>query len=196
MNNSEEVILEQFRIGMLAYADDLALLREDLDMIKILGSNLINTTNKVDLTVNEEKTEYLVVSRRNRNGGREQYIKIEELKFKRGSQFKYLGSMITEDNEIKTEISTRIQLANRGYYGLEKVLKSKSLSKTLKINMYMTLLRPIILYGSETWALRKTEESRLMLFERKVLRKIVDPIYDRQTNEWRKLHNVEIQGLF
>lgn len=35
-----------------------------------------------------------------------------------------------------------------------------------------------------------------MIFERKVLRKIFGPIFDRQTNEWRKLHNVELQGLF
>jgi hypothetical protein len=85
----------------------------------------------VGLTVNEKKTNYLVASLRNRNGGREQYIKVEELKFKRVSQFKYLRSTITEDNDIKTEMSTRIQLANRGYYELEKVLKSKSLSKAL-----------------------------------------------------------------
>jgi hypothetical protein len=196
MNTSEGVILGQIRIRMLAYADDIALLGEDLDMIKRLESNLINTAKKVGLTVNEKKTEYLVASRRNRNGGREQYIKIEELKFKRVSQFKYLGTMMTEDKDIKTEVSTRIQLANREYYGLEKVLKSKSLSKALKIKMYMTLLRPIVLYDSETWALRKTEESRLMIFERKVLRKMFGPIYDRQTNEWRKLHNVELQGLF
>jgi hypothetical protein len=88
MNILEGVILGQIRIGMLAYADDIALLGEDLDMIKRLGSNLINTAKKVGITVNEEKTEYLVASRRNRNGGLEQYIKIEELKFKRVSQFK------------------------------------------------------------------------------------------------------------
>jgi hypothetical protein len=39
----------------------------------------------------------------------------------------------------------------------------------------MTLIRPIILYGSETWALRKTEEVRLDTFERKVLRRIYKP---------------------
>jgi len=57
-------------------------------MIKRLGSNLINTAKKVGLTINEEKTEYLVASRRNRNGSLEQYIKIEEIKFERVSQFK------------------------------------------------------------------------------------------------------------
>ncbi|VVC32205.1 Reverse transcriptase domain [Cinara cedri] len=56
MNISEGVILRQIRIGMLAYADDIALLGEDLDMIKRLGINLINTAKKVGLTVNEEKT--------------------------------------------------------------------------------------------------------------------------------------------
>jgi hypothetical protein len=46
MNTLEGVILGQIRIGMLAYADDIALLGEDLDMIKRLGSNLINTAKK------------------------------------------------------------------------------------------------------------------------------------------------------
>jgi len=86
-----------------------------------------------------------VASRRNRYDGQEQYIEIEEHKFKRVSQFKYLGSIITKDNDVKTEVSSRILQANKGYYGLEKALKLKVLSKNLKIYMYMTLLRPIVL---------------------------------------------------
>jgi len=46
----------------------------------------------------------------------------------------------------------------------------------------MTLLRPIVLYGSKTWALRKAEEQRLEVFERKVLRKIYGPVFDNETN--------------
>lgn len=54
--------------------------------------------------------------------------------FKRVVQFKYLGSMISKDNDdVKTEVSSRMQQANKGYYGLEKVLKSKALSINLKI---------------------------------------------------------------
>lgn len=104
--------------------------------------------------------------------------------------------VITQDNELKTEVSSRIQLANKGYYGLEKILKSRTLSKNLKIKIYMTLLRPIVLYGSEMWSLRKAEERRLGVFERKVLRKIFGPVFDSQTNEWRKLHNHELQMQF
>lgn len=52
------------------------------------------------------------------------------------------------------------------------------------------------LNSSETWALRKTEKSRLMIFEKKFLRKIYGPVFDSQTNEWRKLHNDDFQRLF
>ncbi|KAL4100807.1 hypothetical protein QTP88_020836 [Uroleucon formosanum] len=151
---------------------------------------------KVGLTVNDDKTEYLTVSRNSRDYGLGQHIELEGHIFKKVSLFKYLGSIITQDNELKTEVSSRIQLANKGYYGLEKVLKSRTLSKNLKIRMYMTLLRPIVMYGSETWALRKAEEQRLGVFERKVLRKIYGPVFDNQRNEWRKLHNYEIQMQF
>jgi len=83
-------------------------------MIKSLRKKLIKVTEKIRLTVNDDKTEYLVVSRNNRNYGLEQHIKLEGHKFKKVSQFKYLGSIITQDNELKTEMSLRIQLANKG----------------------------------------------------------------------------------
>jgi len=56
-------------------------------MIKHLGNKLINTAEEVGLTINEDKTEYLVASRRNGNNCQEQYIEIEEYNFKRVSQF-------------------------------------------------------------------------------------------------------------
>jgi hypothetical protein len=49
--------------------------------------------------------------------------------------------------------------------------------------MYLTLLRPIILYGTETWPLRNTEERRMAVFERKILRKIYGAYFDVLTNE-------------
>lgn len=61
----------------------------------------------------------------------------------------------------------------------------------------MTLLRPIIvLYGVETWALRKSEKLRLVIFKRKILRKMYGPVIDSQTKEWKKLNNDEFQRQF
>jgi len=58
------------------------------------------------------------------------------------------------------------------------------------------LLRPIVLYGAETWPLRKTEERRMAVFVRKILRKMYGAYFDVLTNEWRKLHNNEMQSFF
>jgi len=44
--------------------------------------------------------------------------------------------------------------------------------------------------------LRKVEEQRLGVFEGRVLRKIYGPVFDSETNEWRKLHNYELKRQF
>ncbi|KAF0769981.1 ribosome biogenesis protein TSR3 isoform X1 [Aphis craccivora] len=85
---------------------------DNIEVIKSLGKKLIKTAEKVGLTINDDKTEYLVVSRSNRNYRLEQHFELEGHKFKKVSQFKYLGSIITQDNELKTEVLSRIQLAN------------------------------------------------------------------------------------
>ncbi|VVC24729.1 Hypothetical protein CINCED_3A009682 [Cinara cedri] len=56
--------------------------------------------------------------------------------------------------------------------------------------------KPIVLYGAEIWPLRKTEERRIAVFERKVFKKMYGAYFDVLTNEWRKLHNEELQSLF
>jgi len=62
--------------------------------------------------------------------------------------------------------------------------------------MHLTFLRPIALYGAETWPLKKTEEQRMAVFEKEVLRNIFWAYFNAQTNECRKLHNDELQSLF
>jgi hypothetical protein len=55
-------------------------------------------------------------------------------------------------------------------------------------------LRPIILYGSESWALMKTEENKLKIFERKILRKIYGLI--SENGNWRSRYNHKLYQLY
>lgn len=86
------------------------------------------------------------VRRENRNRVQE-VIEVEEYRFKRMVQFKYLGSFITQNNNIKAEMSTRLQSANKCFYRLSKIFRLRAMSKNLKVRMHLTLLRPIALYG-------------------------------------------------
>lgn len=60
----------------------------------------------------------------------------------------------------------------------------------------MTLLRPVITYGAETYPLRKEDERKLIVWERKVLRKIYGPMKDSNCNESRIRTNNELGLLF
>ncbi|KAJ4430852.1 hypothetical protein ANN_19443 [Periplaneta americana] len=86
----------------------------------------------------------------------------------------------------------RINIGNAYYYSDEKLLSSSLLSKKLKLNIYKTIILPVVLYGCETWTLILREEQRLRVFKNKVLRKIFGAKRDEVTGEWRKLHNAEL----
>ena len=53
----------------------------------------------------------------------------------------------------------------------------------LKINIYRTIILPVVLYGCETWSLTLREENRLRVFEKRVLRRIFGPKRDGVTGE-------------
>ena len=79
---------------------------------------------------------------------------------------------------------------------MHNLLSSRLLSKNLKIEIYRTIILPVVLYGSETWSLTFREERRLRVFENRVLKRVFGPKRDEVTGEWRKLHNEELNDLY
>ena len=65
----------------------------------------------------------------------------------------------------------------------------------MKIKIYKTIILPVVLYGCETWSLILRGESRLRVFEKRILRRIFGPKRD-ENGEWRKLHNEELHSLY
>lgn len=104
---------------------------------------LVTMAGKVGLDINDEKTEYMMVSHRGREYRREQFMNVEGQIFKKVTHFKYLGHLLTQNNDLKMEISTRIQKGNKSFFGLGKILSTRAISTNLKVQMYMTLIRPI-----------------------------------------------------
>ena len=79
---------------------------------------------------------------------------------------------------------------------MQNLLPSSFLTKHLKIKIYRTITMPVILYGCETWSLTLREESRLRVFENRVLRSIFGTKKVEIIGEWRKLHNEELNDLY
>jgi hypothetical protein len=90
-------------------------------------------------------------------------------------------------NDMSLKIQRIIQTAKRCFFRLRKYLRSSHLSRELKFTIQKTLIRPGLLYGSETWVLTKREENQFLVFERKILRtkcspKIENGVYRRRYN--------------
>ena len=64
---------------------------------------------------------------------------------------------------------------------VQNLLSSRLLSKHLKIEIYRTIILPVVLYGCETWLLTLWEERKLRVFENMVLRRIFGPRRDEVT---------------
>jgi hypothetical protein len=101
--------------------------------------------------------------------------------------------IIENKNSNDRFIKERIQTGNKAYYANLQMLKSKIISRRYKLQIYKTLIRPVVIYGAETWTLTATEENALRRFERKVLRKIYGPVVNKGI--WRIRYNNEMCKL-
>jgi hypothetical protein len=130
------------------------------------------------------------------NVGQNWNIKIGNRLFENVSQFKYLGTTVTNQNLIQEEIKRRLNSGNACYHSIQNLLSSHLLMKNLKIRIYKTIILSVVLYGCETWSLTLREEHRLGMFENRILRRIFGPKRDEVTGEWRKPHNEELRDLY
>jgi hypothetical protein len=88
------------------------------------------------------------------------------------SQFKYLGTTVTNQNLIQEEIKRIMNSGNACYHSVQNLLSSRLLSKTVKVRIYKTIILPVVPYGSETWSLTLRKEHKLRVCENRVLRRI------------------------
>ncbi|PSN37869.1 hypothetical protein C0J52_21336 [Blattella germanica] len=76
---------------------------------------------------------------------------------------------------MEEEIRNRIILGNKAYYANKSIFVSRLATKNTKFRLYQTMIRPVVTFACETWTLKKKDIKKLLIFERKILRKIFGP---------------------
>jgi len=114
--------------------------------------------------------------------------------FEQIDDFKYLGVNINHRNNMYNEVELRINSANRAYSSLNKLLSSRMRSWATKKKMYLAYLRPIV--TCETWSTTQGDEEKLLIFERKVLRKIYRLVRNELTGDYERRINTNLKSLY
>jgi hypothetical protein len=102
-------------------------------------------------------------------------IKTANRSFEDVEKFKYLGTILTDQNCVQEEIKSRLNSGNACYHSVQSLLSSHLLSRNVKVKTCKTTILPVILHGCETLSLTLREEHRLSVSENRVLRRIFGP---------------------
>jgi hypothetical protein len=122
---------------MLAYTDDTDIISKTTRAVKEAFVNLESEAKETGLTINDSKTKFLEVTN---NPTNTQYLSVKEYKFEKVTQFKYLGTIVTSNNNRTVEINHRLLTADTCYHGMQKQLRSHFLNKKTNIKLYKMLL--------------------------------------------------------
>jgi len=93
------------------------------------------------------------------------------------------------------DLQERIKNANKTYFMLQHLFKNKNVSKKLNFRLKNTIIDKMLPYASETWILTKKDRKQLNIFERKVYRRILGPVYYNEKENWRILTSKEIYAI-
>jgi len=113
-----------------------------------------NVARKFGLQINQEKTKYVTVERKNSlKKNKIGHLKIKNYKFERVENFDYLGVILNEDNNDQTDFQERINNANKTYFMVQKFFKNKNIPKKLKLRLKNIAIDKMLTYALETWIL-------------------------------------------
>jgi hypothetical protein len=128
--------LEYKYVQIVGYAEDINFTRRSLRSAEEIFEALEMEGEEVGLKINK-KTKVLIQSKERRYP---EWISIRNVKLEVASNFTYLGTRLMNKNEELEEIQSQIQAANRAYFSILPLIKSRGISWKVQVTLYKTLI--------------------------------------------------------
>ena len=152
-------------INNLRYADDTTLMAESEEELKSL-LKVKDEREKVGLKLNIQKTKIMAFGP----------ITSWQIDGETVADFMFLGSKITADGDCSHEIKTHLLLGRKVMTNLNSILKSRDIALPPKVHLVKAVVFPMIMYGCESWTIKKAEHRRIDAFELWCCRSLLSPL--------------------
>ena len=144
-----------WNIHNLRYADDTTLMAESEEELKSLLMKMKEENEKVGLKLNIQKMKIMA------SGPITSWEKDRETVL----DFILGGSKITADGDCSHEIKRRLLLGRKVITNLDSIFKSRDIILSTKIRLVKAMVFPVVMYGCESWSIKKAERQRTDAFE-------------------------------
>ena len=145
-------------INNLRYADDTTLMAESEEELKSLLMKVKEESEKVGLKLNIQKTKITASSPITS-------WKINGETVETVTDFIFWGSKITADGDCSHEIKRLLLLGRKAMTNLDSILKSRDITLQTKVYLVKAMVFPVVMYGCESWTVKKAERLRIDAFE-------------------------------
>ncbi|KAK2880212.1 hypothetical protein Q8A73_022910 [Channa argus] len=150
----------------MMFADDIVICSESREQVEENLERWRSALENRGMKLSRSKTEYMCVNGRDPGGT----VRLQGAEVKKVQDFKYLGSTVQSNGECGKEVKRRVQAGWNGWRKVSGVLCDKRVSARMKGKVFKTVVRPAMLFGLETVALKKRQEAELEVAELKMLR--------------------------
>ena len=172
-------------INNLRSADDTTLMAESEEELKSLLMKVKEESEKVSLKLNVQKTKIMA-------SGPITSWEIDGETVETVSDFIFGGSKITSDGDCSHEIKRHLLLGRKVMTYLDSTLKSRHITLPTKVHLVKAMVFPVVMYGCESWTVKKAECQRIDAFELwcwKSLQSLlackeIQPVYPKGKQSW------------
>ena len=162
----------------LDFADDIALLSSKFSDLDEKTQKLTTEAERIGMKLNPKKCKTL----RSQQTKNKELITLYDQKIEDVDKFTYLGAVMDKEGGGSCDIKNRIQKARGTFHRLRNIWYARGIGRKTKIHLYKSLVRPVLLYGCETWKLTNIEEKKLNTVEHQCLRKILKIRWQSKTS--------------
>ena len=145
-------------INNLRYADDTTLMAESEEELKSLLMKVKEESEKFGLKFNIQKTKIMA-------SGPIASWQIDGKTVDTVADFIFRGFKITADGDCSHEIKRRLLLGRKVMTNLDSILRSRDITLPTKVCLVKAMVFPVVMYGCDSWTIKKAEHQRINAFE-------------------------------